>query len=109
VDIFLDFADLRPALLGARITEALPRSATLKFITNRGVKVWPHGFDETFCTNHWRSRFMPSEVQAEHGGANDAWVLAIMQSLAASGLEVIKIEKLYTFDGEPGFAQAQGE
>jgi hypothetical protein len=32
-----------------------------------------------------------------------------MQSLAASGLEVIKIEKLYTFDGAPGFAQAQGE
>ncbi|MBL8376708.1 MAG: NADP-dependent isocitrate dehydrogenase [Burkholderiales bacterium] len=109
VDIFLDFAELKPALLGARITEALPKSATLKFITNRGVKVWPQGFDETFCTNHWRCRFMPSTVQAEHGGANDAWVLAIMQSLAASGLEVIKIEKLYTFDGKPGFAQAQGE
>ena len=109
VDIFLDFPDLRPAELGRRITEAQPKSAALKFITNRGVKVWPHGFEETFCTNHWRSRFMPSEIQEGHGGANDAWVLAIMQSLAASGLEVIKIEKLYTFDGAPGFAQAQGE
>jgi isocitrate dehydrogenase len=29
----------------------------LTLITNRGVKVWPEGFPETFCTDHWRCRF----------------------------------------------------
>ena len=30
-------------------------------ITNRGIKVWPEGFEETFCTDHWRCRFKPTE------------------------------------------------
>jgi hypothetical protein len=30
----------------------------LAMITNRGVKVWPGGFPETFCTDHWRCRFV---------------------------------------------------
>jgi isocitrate dehydrogenase len=33
----------------------------LKMVTNRGVKVWPEGFAETFCTDHWRCRFHPSD------------------------------------------------
>ena len=31
-------------------------------LSNRGTKVYPNGFDETFCTDHWRARFM-SETQ----------------------------------------------
>jgi isocitrate dehydrogenase len=30
-------------------------------ITNRGVKVWPQGFEETFCTDHWRCRYEVTE------------------------------------------------
>jgi isocitrate dehydrogenase len=26
-------------------------------ITNRGVKVWPNGVPETFCTDRWPCRF----------------------------------------------------
>lgn len=25
-------------------------------ITKRGVKVYPHGIKETYCTDHWRCR-----------------------------------------------------
>ena len=34
----------------------------LTMITNRGVKVWPQGFPETFCTDHWRLRFKASPL-----------------------------------------------
>ena len=34
------------------------RASSSKMITNRGVKVWPEGFPETFCTDHWRCRFV---------------------------------------------------
>jgi isocitrate dehydrogenase len=32
----------------------------LTMITNRGL-VWPDGFNETYCTDHWRCRFKPSQ------------------------------------------------
>jgi isocitrate dehydrogenase len=32
----------------------------LTMITNRGLK-WPDGFNETYCTDHWRCRFKPSQ------------------------------------------------
>ena len=32
----------------------------LTMITNRGIKVWPNGFEETYCTDHWRCRFKPT-------------------------------------------------
>ena len=33
----------------------------LLMITNRGIKVWPEGFEETFCTDYWRCRFKPND------------------------------------------------
>jgi isocitrate dehydrogenase len=31
----------------------------LTMITNRGIKVWPNGFEETYCTGPLRCRFKP--------------------------------------------------
>ncbi len=104
VDIFLDCPGILPAALGERASAAVGTHSILKFITNRGVKVWPNGFEETFCTHHWRCRLGRSA-----GPASDAWVLEAIAALAQAGLDVIKMEKLYTFDGVPGYAQAQGE
>jgi len=30
-------------------------------ITKRGIKLWPEGFEETFCTDDWRCRFKLTE------------------------------------------------
>ena len=75
-------------------------------ITNRGTKVWPNGFPETFCTDHWRCRFKKSD---ESFIENYDKAISLSGKLNEAGLEIIKTENLYYFDGEPGFTAAQGQ
>jgi len=70
-------------------------------ITNRGVKVWPGGLPETFCTDHWRCRFLAAEGA---GALDHAGIVALLGRAADAGLDFIKTEHLYTFDGEPGYS-----
>ena len=76
----------------------------LKMITNRGVKVWPGGIPETFCTDHWRCRFMNG------GGSIDLnEIVALSGRAVVAGVDFIKTEHLCTFDGEAGFTLGQGQ
>ena len=77
---------------------------TLTMITNRGVKVWPQGLPETFCTDHWRCRFQTSGSPIGHRE-----VAHLLLRLCNTRLDVIKTENLCTFDGEPGFSLGQGQ
>ena len=72
-------------------------------ITNRGVKVWPQGLPETFKSDHWRCRFQ-SDNPITHGD-----VLALLSRVNRQGLDFIKTEHLYTFDGVPGYTLGQGQ
>jgi isocitrate dehydrogenase len=105
VDVFLHHIDRNPDALAAKLqaVDALPLH--LSVITNRGVKVWPEGFPETFCTDHWRCRFM-TEGQKP---TNYAEVLRLLQHVSAAGLDVIKTENLYLRDGKQMFTAAQGQ
>ena len=108
IDVFLDWSDpgRSAELLGHRLDAAVRFSPLkLKMITNRGVKVYPDGFPETFCTDHWRCRFVHREGRA----VTPMHVIALLQSLNEAGLEFIKSEGLYTFDGKPGYSLGQGE
>jgi isocitrate dehydrogenase len=78
----------------------------LQMITNRGVKVWPGGFAETFCTDHWRCRFVAT---AQGGTISQRDIVALLAALTEVGWDVIKTENLCTFDGERGFALGQGQ
>jgi len=106
VDVFVHFnghsADALAARLHAHATPALP----LQMITNRGVKVWPGGFPETFCTDHWRCRFM---APAAGGAVAARAIVDLLGALTDGGIDVIKTENLCTFDGEQGFALGQGQ
>ena len=77
----------------------------LAMITNRGVKVWPDGLPETFCTDHWRCRFMAKPGQA----FDHASILQLLKSLTDAGVDFIKTEHLYMFDGQPGYSLGQGQ
>ena len=104
VDVFANHSGPIEQLV-AGLKQAENRIAELKMITNRGVKVWPHGHEETFCTDHWRCRF-----EARAGTQmNKAVVLDILQRLNKAGLDFIKTEQLYTFDGEAGYSLGQGQ
>jgi len=89
----------------------------LKMITNRGVKVYPNGLPETFCTDHWRCRFVSRNSHLNHQHtqmSNSKFVdykdiTVLMDRLNESGLDFIKIENLYEINGERAYSLGQGE
>jgi isocitrate dehydrogenase len=107
VDVFLDWDEKErdPNALGTLLQDLDVKGLVLIIITNRGVKVYPDGHPETFCSDHWRCRFM----KADGGAAKHSEVLELLQEVKKLGLDFIKIENLYTFDGEKGYSLAQGE
>jgi len=107
IDVFLDWdAEGRDAArLGNALEASAPSGWRLKMITNRGVKVYPDGLPETFCTDHWRCRFLPRE------GSTVTFrdVVELLDALGRADFDVIKTEHLYSFDGERGYSLGQGE
>jgi len=104
VDVFVSSrqsADFLAGQLSALITPAFH----LQMITNRGIKVWPGGFPETFCTDHWRCRF----VAANGTSVTHSDLIELLQALAQRGIDFIKTENLCTFDGERGYSLGQGQ
>jgi isocitrate dehydrogenase len=107
VDVFLDWTESKrdPSALGDGLERACPDSWGLKMITNRGVKVYPDGAAETFCTDHWRCRFLPATDQRPDGSS----IIRLLTALFDSGFDTIKTENLYRMDGEAAYSLGQGE
>lgn len=108
VDIFLHWNkdNKNPDKLGEILEQFKSGPFEIKLITNRGVKVYPEGMPETFCTDHWRCRYTSDKMETP-GTYED--VLKISQQLTKAGLDIIKTENLCRFDGEIGFSLGQGQ
>ena len=106
MDVFLEWRGGSPNDLGGILERANGDGMRLQMITNRGVKVFPGGMPETFCTDHWRCRFMKSE---NDGAVNTAKIVDLLTRIEQLNLEFIKLETLCTFDGENGFSLGQGQ
>ena len=106
VDVFLEWKNGLPDDLGKRLELVNGHGVKLQMITNRGVKVYPGGMPETFCTDHWRCRFMAEGPNAAIGTAEIVGLLGRIDDL---GLESIKTENLCTFDGQLGYSLGQGQ
>lgn len=106
VDVFLHHKPIDPNRLAEQLCKLSTGFLQLQMITNRGVKVWPQGFPETFCTDHWRCRFVARD---EHSSIRFGAVIELLQRLSEAGFDVIKTENLCSFDGERGFALGQGQ
>lgn len=105
VDVFVHWGGLNPNELAEAIKKIETHDMKLSMITNRGIKVWPDGFKETFCTDHWRCRFKPTEnqnVTKEH-------VVSLLQNAILNGIDTIKTENLYEFDGKAAYSLGQGQ
>lgn len=114
VDAFLDWQGDDPDKLGNALSELKLVNLKLKMITNRGVKVYPHGHKETYCTDHWRCRFVGVESKIDgdekmYAKIEFDQILALLSTLNQNGFEVIKTENLYEFDGKRAFSLGQGE
>ncbi|MFW5659019.1 MAG: NADP-dependent isocitrate dehydrogenase [Bacteroidota bacterium] len=103
VDIFTHWNGWSPDEMAEILKKDISDKFELTMITNRGTKVWPEGNPETFCTDHWRCRFM-----LKNGGGN-ADVAEQLAKYAAAGVDFIKTEHLYEFDGERQYSKGQGE
>ncbi|MCC6511098.1 MAG: NADP-dependent isocitrate dehydrogenase, partial [Pirellulaceae bacterium] len=104
VDVFVHCAGISPNDLGAKLETLQTNHLRLQVVSNRGQKVYPQGFAETFCTDHWRCRF----VAANDGNITHQDVIDLLGRFAFAGLDFIKTEHLCTFDGEKGWTAAQG-
>lgn len=109
VDVFLDWtaSDRNPEVLGKELEDLCPADLKLQMITNRGVKVYPAGMDETFKTDHWRCRFI--SASAEQPLVEYTSIIELLSALTHHALNFIKIENLYAFDGKKAFSAGQGE
>ncbi|MEM9834830.1 MAG: NADP-dependent isocitrate dehydrogenase [Bacteroidota bacterium] len=104
VDVFVDWKGSNPDELAERLTK-LNSDIKLTMITNRGVKVWPEGFEETFCTDHWRCRY---EVENGHPAEKNS-IPELLTNALQEDVDVIKTENLYEFDGVRGYSLGQGQ
>ncbi|HYH83844.1 MAG TPA: NADP-dependent isocitrate dehydrogenase [Pyrinomonadaceae bacterium] len=103
VDVYLDWTGGSADELGEQVSKLSGDGLRLSSIANRGVKVYPDGNAETFCSDHWRCRFT-----ADGGaGVTHAQVAALLARFADAGLDFIKTENLCNFDGKPGYSHAQ--
>jgi isocitrate dehydrogenase len=105
VDLFVHWTGTEPEQLAEFLHLINHDKLNLTMITNRGIKVWPAGFEETFCTDHWRCRFKSSN--GLHLSNQD--IVRLLQLAFAYKIDVIKTENLYAFDGKPAFSLGQGQ
>ena len=105
IDVFLDWTRGSAKDLGEDLSKVNNDGLKLTMISNRGVAVWPGGHSETFCSDHWRCRF----VSDGSGSVTAPQTISLLSRIATAGYDAIKTENLYTFDGEVGFSLSQGE
>jgi isocitrate dehydrogenase len=107
VDIFIHWDEdgRDPEMLAKKLEAIGVSEMKLKMITNRGVKVYPGGIPGIFCTDHWRCRF----ITKEDGNLTNTQILELLGKVTNAGLDFIKTEHLYDFDGQRGYSLGQGE
>ncbi|HYJ45750.1 MAG TPA: hypothetical protein VEV81_03980, partial [Pyrinomonadaceae bacterium] len=105
VDVFLDWSAGSANQLGETLAPLSGDALKLNMISNRGVKVWPGGNSETFCSDHWRCRFT---APTEGDVVSHAEIIELLRRIADARLDFIKTENLCNFDGQRGYSLDQG-
>ncbi|MEC5157823.1 isocitrate dehydrogenase [Chryseobacterium sp. MP_3.2] len=105
VDLFVDWKGTDPNELAEIMQKINTENKHLTMITNRGIKVWPEGFSETFCTDHWRCRYTPKNGKFLFKNN----IINLLSTALDAKIDVIKTENLYEFDGVKGYSLGQGQ
>lgn len=108
VDVFLDWDkdNRNPDTLGGMLENIRTENLIFQKISNRGIKVYPNGNPATFCTDNWRCRFNSHNYEKE---IKYDEVIELLSKINSIGLEIIKTENLYKFDGKIAFTVLQGD
>lgn len=105
VDVFIDWKKGTAEEFGNAVNSIKTTGLTLEMIANRGIKVWPEGLPETFCTDHWRCRYLSENNRP----VQYAEIIAVLKAISEAGFDIIKTENLCNFDGVSGFSLGQGQ
>ena len=105
VDLFVHWSGTDPNELAKILHSINTENKHLTMITNRGIKVWPEGFEETFCTDHWRCRYKPTNGRILYKNN----IITLLSKALDAKIDVIKTENLYEFDGKLGYSLGQGQ
>ncbi len=105
VDFFVHWADTDPDRLAAIVKKIETADIQLNMITNRGIKVYPDGFSETFCTDHWRCRFKPLDRKS----ITKQTIIELLSAAEKNQIDIVKTENLYEFDNKPAYSLGQGQ
>lgn len=102
VDVFVCETNRDPEALADQLKEVTKENKLmeLEYITNRGIKVYPNPNPATFCTDHWRCRFIKKTQDIKPTD-----IISLLQSLVSAKIEIIKTENLYSFAGEKNYSQ----
>ncbi|MCY4321350.1 MAG: isocitrate/isopropylmalate family dehydrogenase, partial [Bdellovibrionaceae bacterium] len=104
VDVFICSNNRDPNHLASELKQSSKEEINLElnYITNRGIKVYPDPLPETFCTDHWRCRFLKKDSS---NSIKQSDIISLMKSIYLGNLEIIKTENLYSFSGEANYSQ----
>ncbi len=103
IDVFVYWPSRNPSALADAVGKLAGDGITLQVIDNRGVKVWPEGMAETFCTDSFRCRYIAS------GAVDQPRLMEIPQRIASAGIDIAVTQTLRTFDGQTGYSMVQGQ
>lgn len=105
VDVFVHWNGEDANVLAQSLQKLNSEKLQLSMITNRGIKVWPNGFEETFCTDHWRCRFN-TEGDTK---VDPVEIINLLGTAVERNIDIIKTENLYAFEGIRSFSLGQGQ
>lgn len=109
VDIFIDNPTDIPAEELAKKLNALETSMKLIVLTSRGLKIWPNSTIDAPYLRHCCCRFQSAKNVADLTLVKHEEITNLMQQINSLGIDVVKTENLYTYDGQLGFTLAQGQ
>lgn len=106
-DVYFDCNIDKASDLADKIQECSLGKLKLHTISSKGLKLWPDQHEGNFNSDHWCCRFFSN--QEKPAVINPEEIAALLDVFAKKGLNFIKIENLYNFDGQRGYSLAQGE
>jgi isocitrate dehydrogenase len=105
VDVFVEWEDGTPKDLGEKLASVTPSSMDFSLLANRGMKVYPMiNDDKQIVGDSWCCRF-----RGKNGHTKNEVIQELLEGVSKAGIDWVKVENLYTFDGERGFSLLQGE
>jgi isocitrate dehydrogenase len=109
VDIFIDNPkDILADDLAAKLSK-LGGPLELIVLVSRGLKIWPNSTIDAPYLRHCCCRFQSAKDVKDLKLIHHEDIIHILAKFNELGLDVIKTENLYTYDGELGFTLAQGQ